>query len=145
VTRAGCRPPRRYGGSWAGRGRPCRWVGLPPGIPFRAADPDAVPGPVGPSGRPATKEEGAASDDAVITLLRAVRTGRSWGPAPSAGYSPIGSFLRACYLAHGAAAKSPDPPAHGEAWTTARRLHSRRRRGRCAAPSGRPCPAGGHG
>src|SRR5215211_2057212 len=45
------------------------------------------------------RRKGAASDDAVITLLRAVRTGRSWGPTPIAGHSPIGSFLRACYLA----------------------------------------------
>src|SRR5215216_4370128 len=94
--------------------------------PFRAADPDAVPGPDGPSGRPATKEEGEASDDAAITLLHAVRTGRSWGPTPSAGHSPIGSFLRACYLAHDEAAKRPAPPEHGEAWATARRPRSRR-------------------
>jgi hypothetical protein len=100
ATRAGCRPPRRDGGSWAGRGRPCRWVGLPPGIPFRAADPDAVPGPIGPSGRPATKEEGGSA-----TMLRSpccvryeqddhadrpqvpaiVRLGRFCAPVPSPG------------------------------------------------------------
>jgi hypothetical protein len=37
-----------------------------------------------------------------------------------------GSFLRTCYLAHGAAAKSPDPPEHGEACATARRPRTRR-------------------
>jgi hypothetical protein len=67
-----------------------------------------------------------ASHDAVVTLLRAVRTGRSCGPTRSFGHSPIRSFLRTCYLAHGAAAKRPDPPEHGEAWATARPPRTRR-------------------
>ena len=96
ATRAGCRPPRRDGGSWAGRGRPCRWVGLPPGIPFRAADPDAVPGPDWTEWSSGHEGGRGASDDAAVTLLRAVRTGRSCGPTPRAGHSPIGSFLRTC-------------------------------------------------
>jgi hypothetical protein len=126
VTRAGCRPPRRYGGSWAGGGRPCRCVGLPPGIPFRAADPDAVPGPDWTEWSSGHEGGRGASDDAAVTLLRAVRTRRSCRPTPSAGHSPIGSFLRACYLVHGAEAKSPDPPEHGEAYATARPPRTRR-------------------
>ena len=42
VRHAGCRRPRRYGGSWL---RPCRWVGLPRRIPFVRRTPTAEPGP----------------------------------------------------------------------------------------------------
>jgi hypothetical protein len=92
VTRAGCRPPRRYGGSWAGRGRPCRCVGLPPGIPFRAADPDAVPGPAWTEWSSGHEGGRGASHDAAVTLLRAVRTGRSCGPTPSAAIVRLDRF-----------------------------------------------------
>jgi hypothetical protein len=47
-------------------------------FPFRAADPEAGPGPDGPSGRPATKGEGGPATMLGVTLLPAVRTRRSW-------------------------------------------------------------------
>ena len=43
ATRAGCRRPRRSGGSYGCRLRCCCWVGLPRRIPFVGAGSDAAP------------------------------------------------------------------------------------------------------
>ena len=92
ATRARGRPPQRDGGSGEDRVRPCRWVGLPRRIPFRAADPEAGPGPewTGCS----SGHEGGRGDGhgLAVTLLRAGLTGRSCGPTQLPAIVRLGGF-----------------------------------------------------
>jgi hypothetical protein len=87
---------------------PLRWVAI--GHPLSCGGPGCCAGPGWTEWSSGHEGGRGASDDAAVTLLRAVRTGRSCAPTPSTGYSPIGSFLRTWYLVHGPAANSPAPP-----------------------------------
>jgi hypothetical protein len=97
ATRARCRPPRRYGGRREDRVRPCRWVGLPRRIPFRARPRMPFRGRSGPGVRPATKEEGdshgaGGRPAACRTNTMIMQTD------PTARHSAIGSFRCRCYV-----------------------------------------------